>query len=120
MTSLADMLAVGTGVPTDVEEAVQWYQKAADKGSLVAEVRLGLRYASGAGVTNDPARAIQLLTRAAGQLLHAGAFSLVHPEAIEPLRGKSICISQSLGSAVTTENQQGCPLAFLEARLEFE
>lgn len=50
-------LANGEGVPEDDEEAVRWYQRAAEQGHPESVVNLGLSYANGHGVPMDLAQA---------------------------------------------------------------
>ena len=54
--------------PTDnIEQAVSWYKKAAEKGLDLAQWRLGDLYAQGLGVSKDINKAIELKTQAAEQ-----------------------------------------------------
>jgi TPR repeat protein len=54
--------------PSDnIEQAVSWYQKAAEKGLDIALWRLGDLYAQGVGVSKDINKAIELKTKAAEQ-----------------------------------------------------
>ena len=43
----------GNGVPQDYEEAVRWYQLAAEQGHSKAQGNLGAMYAFGNGVMKD-------------------------------------------------------------------
>lgn len=43
----------GLGVPLDETEAVKWYQLAADQGYVNAQVRMGLAYDQGRGVSQN-------------------------------------------------------------------
>jgi TPR repeat protein len=47
------MYRVGRGVPQNDARAVRWYRLAADPGSAVAQLQLGLRYRDGRGVLQD-------------------------------------------------------------------
>ncbi len=57
----------GKGVPQDYQEAVRWYQKAAEQGHAWAQVNLGLMYARGQGLAQDYVQAYRWYTLAAGQ-----------------------------------------------------
>ncbi len=46
-------------------EALDWYKKAAQQGSVDAETDIALMYANGKGVTRDPAQAVAWFRRAA-------------------------------------------------------
>ncbi len=46
-------ISLGYGVPKDYPQADKWFREAADQGNTVAQVSLGLSYASGAGVPQD-------------------------------------------------------------------
>lgn len=47
------------------EDAVKWFQKAADQGNAAGEYGLGLMYGKGEGVKQDNAKALDYVTRAA-------------------------------------------------------
>lgn len=57
--------------PTQIGEAerlaAQWYRKAAEQGSMLAQLNLGLRYTIGQGVTKDYAEAAKWYRKAADQ-----------------------------------------------------
>ncbi|QWV96499.1 sel1 repeat family protein [Geomonas nitrogeniifigens] len=55
----------GEGVPNDSAKAVEWYTKAAEKGSVKAMYRLGVMYSNGVGVEKDDATAIMWFKKAA-------------------------------------------------------
>ena len=57
----------GQGVPQNYEQAVQWFQKAADQGEAIAQFNLGLMYANGWGVAKNHQMSIQWLRKAAAQ-----------------------------------------------------
>jgi len=57
----------GTGVQQDCAEAFEWYQKAADAGSISAMHGLGKLYFEGRGVRQDHAKFVAWLQKAAGQ-----------------------------------------------------
>ena len=61
--SLADMLDQSEFD----EDAVAWYQKAADQGDAAGEYGLGVMYAKGEGTKQDLAKAAMYITRAAEQ-----------------------------------------------------
>ena len=64
---LAEMYALGQGVPQDDAEAVRWYRLAAAQGHAGAQYNLGVRYASGRGVPEDDAEAVTWYRKAAEQ-----------------------------------------------------
>ncbi|OWW20901.1 hypothetical protein AYR66_16910 [Noviherbaspirillum denitrificans] len=47
------------------EDAVKWFQKAAEQGNAAGEYGLGLMYGKGEGVKQDNAKALEYITRAA-------------------------------------------------------
>ncbi|MDH3514281.1 MAG: sel1 repeat family protein, partial [Gammaproteobacteria bacterium] len=55
----------GNGVERDLETAISWYQKAADRGHADSEYRLAVGYAYGMGIARDEAKALSWLRRAA-------------------------------------------------------
>ena len=55
----------GQGVPQSYEEAIQWYQQAADQGHARAQSHLGCLYARGQGLPKNYRLAIQWYRRAA-------------------------------------------------------
>jgi uncharacterized protein len=55
---------IGTKKP-DPEEALAWYKRAAEQGSLDAATNIALMCAHGVGISKDPARAIAWFRRAA-------------------------------------------------------
>ncbi|MGB7285301.1 MAG: peptidoglycan-binding protein [Salaquimonas sp.] len=57
----------GDGVERNLEEAIVWYQKAAETGHAPAQYRLGNFYEKGHGVTADPAEAAKWYSKAAAQ-----------------------------------------------------
>jgi TPR repeat protein len=54
---LAMLYLRGSGVKKCLEEAFLWFMKAAGQGVIAAQSRLGVMYASGAGVAHDPIEA---------------------------------------------------------------
>ncbi len=52
----------GMGAPKDDAQAAHWYGLAADQGEAEAQVRLGLLYFNGKGVTKNKVEAYRLLT----------------------------------------------------------
>ena len=50
---LGILYAAGQGVPFDIDRALQWYRKAAEKGYGEAEYNLAVAYHNGLGVTKD-------------------------------------------------------------------
>ena len=58
----------GQGVDQSDDEAVQWYQKAADQGFAPAQHNLGTMYCTGkGGLTQSNAKARELYQKAADQ-----------------------------------------------------
>ena len=55
--SLGDMYFSGQGVPQDYKEAVKWYRRAAEQGSIEAQYNLGVSYRDGQGVPRNYAMA---------------------------------------------------------------
>ena len=51
--NLGALYASGSGVPQDPAKAIEWYLKAVEEGSVVAQYNLGLKYANGEGVEKD-------------------------------------------------------------------
>jgi len=51
----------------DYAEAVEWYQKAAEKGHAPAQTNLGVCYSKGKGIPKDMAKAVYWYTQAAEQ-----------------------------------------------------
>ena len=63
---LASRYDEGAGVPEDKSEAVKWYLKAAEEGSIEGDVEyiLGERYYSGVGVPQDKSEALKWFRKA--------------------------------------------------------
>ncbi|MGA3170604.1 MAG: hypothetical protein ABSE62_06285 [Chthoniobacteraceae bacterium] len=62
---LAELYAKGDGVPMDLAQAVQWFQKAADQGDPMGCVGIGRAYEKGiAGIPKDPQKAIEWYKKA--------------------------------------------------------
>ena len=61
---LADSYDEGNGVSKDKKLAIQWYEKAAEKGSAYALHQLGEFYKDGKGVPKDPTKAKELFQQA--------------------------------------------------------
>src|SRR5215470_9401223 len=56
---LGNMYFIGSDVPQDCAEAVNWYRKAAEQGYALAQFHLGLMYDEGGqGVPEDRAEAV--------------------------------------------------------------
>jgi localization factor PodJL len=64
---LAIRYAEGRGVPANAEEAVRWFERAANHGVAPAQYRLGSIYEKGQGVKKDLEAARRLYTSAAGK-----------------------------------------------------
>ena len=54
----------GRRVPQNYAQAVRWYQLAADQGDIVAQLNLGVSYATGQGVQQDNITAYMWFTLA--------------------------------------------------------
>jgi TPR repeat protein len=61
------MYQAGLGVKTDLDQARQWYQRAAQHGHAVAQNNLGVLYEKGYGVDKDLHRAFELYRQSAQQ-----------------------------------------------------
>ena len=57
----------GEGVPQNLNDAAEWYRKAAEKGHVKAQYRLGMLYATGSGVDKDMKEAVKWYKKAAFQ-----------------------------------------------------
>ena len=57
----------GVPVPKDVQQAAQWYRKAADQGFTKAQNRLGVLYGTGKGIPKDEQQAVKWYRKAADQ-----------------------------------------------------
>jgi len=55
----------GWGVIKDDQQAIKWYQKAADAGNLTAMNNLGRCYYNGWGVAKDDQQAVKWIRKAA-------------------------------------------------------
>ena len=62
---LADQYRTGKGLPQDYEQALNWYLKAADFGSSIAQTWVGRMYRDSLGVPKDVAVAEQWFLKAA-------------------------------------------------------
>jgi len=67
MTSLADMLYRGVGVPAEVDTAIWWYHLAARLGDPIAQMTLGEFAYLGIGGSHDPVKAYIWVGLAADQ-----------------------------------------------------
>jgi uncharacterized protein len=61
------MLFKGDGVDQDVEQALRWYEKAAEQGLPEAQTALGDLFVAGQGVSADRETARAWYEKAAGQ-----------------------------------------------------
>jgi len=61
------MYDLGTGVLTNFEESVKWYQLSAEQGNADAQNNLATMYAEGEGIEKDAHKAEKLYERAAQQ-----------------------------------------------------
>jgi TPR repeat protein len=71
------MYMQGTGVIADINEAVSWFRRAADRGDPPAQFTMGTLYANGRGVQQDPVQAHLWFTLAASGGHRAAAANLV-------------------------------------------
>jgi localization factor PodJL len=69
---VATRYADGRGVTPNAEEAVRWFERAADSGLAPAQYRLGSLYEKGQGIKKDPEKA-RSLYRSAADKGHAKA-----------------------------------------------
>lgn len=78
----ASLYENGTGVERDLEQAAQWYRKAAEQGYHRGEHHLGRMYHFGLGVPEDQALAARWLRRAAdrGDAQAQGLLALLYLE----------------------------------------
>jgi hypothetical protein len=75
--NLATMYLDGAGVPRDAAAAVEWLTRAADRGSALAQMNLGMMYESGdAPVKADPRQAGRRYREAATQGLMPAQYRL--------------------------------------------
>ena len=65
MTLLGSMYVLARGVDRDLNKAVYWLERAADKDDIDAQSMLGTLYVTGAGIPLDMKKGIPLLERAA-------------------------------------------------------
>jgi hypothetical protein len=65
MRILGDMFSCGVSVPENHKKAVEYYRKAAEKGSVKAVFRLGMHYLYGEGTGQDTKMAFKLICSAA-------------------------------------------------------
>jgi TPR repeat protein len=61
-------------VKQSFEEAAVWYRKAADQGMAQSQLKLGLLYSAGKGVSQDYNEAAKLFLKAADQGMPEGLF----------------------------------------------
>jgi TPR repeat protein len=59
--------AKGQGVPQDLDEAVNWFRKAAEQGNSRAQFTLGFCYQHGYGIEQDSEEAVNWFRKAAKQ-----------------------------------------------------
>jgi hypothetical protein len=62
----------------DYSSAAKWFQKAAEQGYADAQLRLGLQYYSGQGVTEDKAKGLEWIRKAAEQGYARAQFHMGH------------------------------------------
>jgi hypothetical protein len=67
MASMGELHDEGKGVTKDYLKALEWYQKAADRGSPEALFKLGQMYYEGTGVAKDLKKALDFTQKAADQ-----------------------------------------------------
>lgn len=76
MTLLAELYTHGFGVPHDPKKAIEWYRKAADKGSADAQFSLGLMALTGDGMPASEEEAAKMFRKAADKGNAAAAYNL--------------------------------------------
>jgi TPR repeat protein len=64
---LGEMYSDGSGVPKSIEQAINWYKLAAEKGNIKAQYRLGFIYDKFDGKFKNNKQAIHWYTKAAQQ-----------------------------------------------------
>jgi len=130
-----DAYAAGTGserssrqLAADYKEAANWYRKAANQGSIAAEIKLADLYRDGRGVTRDMAQAVVWYKKAADQgdasaqgtlgLLYSVGMGVAQDyveayywldlasSASGPNQAKYMANRQSVGEHITTDQQQ--------------
>jgi TPR repeat protein len=74
--ALGLMYERGLGLAANSDQAMQWYEKAANQGLIPVAMDLGGRYFRGSGVKRDPARAVQLWQKAADAGVREAQFNL--------------------------------------------
>lgn len=74
--ALAEMNAVGEGVPKDESTSAEWYRAAANLGEASAQYRLGLLYDTGLGVPRNYVEAVRWYRLAAEQGMTSAQFNL--------------------------------------------
>ena len=57
----------GEGTAVDLAGAAKWYGKSAAQGNAWAQLKLGLMYKAGEGVTQSDSKAVELIRQAADQ-----------------------------------------------------
>src|ERR1700744_4948964 len=62
---LGNYYFLGNGMPANPEEAVKWYEKAADQDYAVAEYNLGYCYYTGKGGSTNSVEAVKWFQKAA-------------------------------------------------------
>jgi TPR repeat protein len=65
--ALGDKFSAGVDVPQDLQQAAEWYRKAAEQGSVAGEIHLAELYRDGRGVPRDKAQAAEWYGKAAEQ-----------------------------------------------------
>jgi len=65
--ALGQMYEKGYGVDQDAQEALQWYEKAAEQGNIYAQLSLGHMHINGIGVEKDAKEAVHWFREAARQ-----------------------------------------------------
>jgi TPR repeat protein len=91
MFSIAERLAVGTGIDKDEVAAFNWYVTAADRGHIKATIGLAICYSSGKGVERNAAKAFKLFKQAAAD------------DDMEAIANLAVSHARGLGTAVNEE-----------------
>ena len=78
MYEVGNLYMRGRGVNRNMEEAANWFQKAANTGHASAQAKLGILYFEGRGVKQDYNKAIKLLNAAAKQEVPSAYYQLAN------------------------------------------
>ena len=94
------------GVPQDSKTAVKWYKLAAEQGYANAQAKLGVQYATGAGVIQDYVRAHMWGNIAASDGDEGGG--KVRDAVAVTMTPAQIAEAQKLARECVRKNYKGC------------